>query len=135
MRQSERRILSSVSPSSLLSPNSPRRQIAVAVNTFAVELKQTYGGKIVKSFCMSLVIAVAVSAGVNAQVATGTPPYGSFSQGTFDTVNLANLNVHFAIPILSKPGRGVPFHYAMDYESSIWVPTNVNSSVVGPASP
>ena len=29
------------------------------------------------------------------QVATGTPPFGSFGGGPFDTVNLATLNVYF----------------------------------------
>ena len=62
------------------------------------------------------------------QAATGTPPFGSFAGGDFDTVNLADLNVHFAIPIVNKAGRGLPFHYFMDYESSIWVPTASGSS-------
>ncbi len=74
-----------------------------------------------RSSCISLVMALLVSAGASAQVATGTPPFGSFSGGPFDTVNQANLNVHFGIPILSKAGRGLPFHYVMDYESSFWV--------------
>ncbi|MGA7630598.1 MAG: hypothetical protein WCB11_07510, partial [Terriglobales bacterium] len=46
---------------------------------------------------------------LSGQVATGTPPFGSFGGGPFDTVNLGNLNVHFAIPVLNKAGRGLPF--------------------------
>ena len=60
------------------------------------------------------------------QVATGTPPYGSFGGGPFDIVNLGNLNVHFAIPILNKAGRGTPFSYLIGYDSSIWYPAVSN---------
>ncbi len=57
-----------------------------------------------------------------AQVSTGIPPFGSFGGGPFDTVNLGNLNVHFAIPILNKAGRGTPFSYSLGYDSSVWAP-------------
>ncbi len=57
-----------------------------------------------------------------AQVSTGIPPFGSFGGGPFDTVNLGNLNVHFAIPILNKAGRGAPFSYSLGYDSSVWAP-------------
>jgi len=58
-----------------------------------------------------------------AQPATGLPPFGSFSGGTFDTVNNGNLNVHFQIPIVNKAGRGTPFAYTLTYDSSVWYPT------------
>ena len=61
-----------------------------------------------------------------AQVATGTPPNGSFGGGPFDIVNLGNLNVHFAIPVLNKAGRGTPFSYTLDYDSSVWFPVTSN---------
>ena len=63
-----------------------------------------------------------------AQVATGTPPFGSYGGGPFDTVNLGNLNAHFAIPVFSRNGRGTPFYYNFTYDSSIW--TQVTSSGV-----
>ena len=47
-----------------------------------------------------LLLAFASASAIEAQ--TGTPPFGSFSGGPFDTVNNANLNVHFAIPIFSR---------------------------------
>ena len=56
------------------------------------------------------------------QAATGTPPYASFAGGPFDTVNLSNLNVHFAIPVVHKAGRGMPFTYDLSYDSSVWTP-------------
>jgi hypothetical protein len=37
-------------------------------------------------------VLVLVSQGGYAQVQTGTPPFGSFSGGPFDTVNNANLD-------------------------------------------
>jgi hypothetical protein len=67
-------------------------------------------------------VTLLVPPGAFAQVATGFPPYGSFGGGTFDTVNNANLNVHFAIPIINKAGRGMPFSYTLSYDSSVWSP-------------
>ena len=62
------------------------------------------------------------------QPATGLPPLGSFSGGGLDTVNLANLNVHFSIPIFSRPGKGIPFSYSLTYDSLIWEPVASNGA-------
>ncbi|MCI0720192.1 MAG: hypothetical protein L0338_14665 [Acidobacteria bacterium] len=51
---------------------------------------------------------------------TGFPPYGSFADGRFDAVNRQNLNVNFAIPIVSSPGRGTDFGFGVVYDSLIW---------------
>ena len=56
------------------------------------------------------------------QVATGIPPFSSFTPSSFDTVNNANLNVTFSIPILNKAGRGLPLNFALTYNSSFWTP-------------
>ncbi len=65
------------------------------------------------------------------QVATGTPAFGSFGGGPFDTINLSNLNVHFTIPIMNKAGRVLPFNYALTYDNSIWSPNSTWLSVNG----
>ncbi len=52
--------------------------------------------------------------------ATGFPPYGSFEIGRFDAVNRQNLNVNFAIPVVSLPGRRMDFRHAIVYDSLIW---------------
>ncbi len=52
--------------------------------------------------------------------ATGLPPFGSFEVGPFDILNRQNLNVHFAIPIVSTPGRGLNFNFAIPYDSLVW---------------
>jgi hypothetical protein len=54
-----------------------------------------------------------------AQVVTGTPPFQSFGGGP-DVLNLGNLNVHYSMPIFGRAGRGVPFSYALSYDSSVW---------------
>src|SRR5262249_37624690 len=46
-----------------------------------------------------------------------------FSGGP-DVTNLGNLNVHYAFPIFSKPGRGMPFNYALSFDSSVWYPSS-----------
>jgi hypothetical protein len=62
------------------------------------------------------------------QSPTGLPPFGSFSGGTFDTVNNANLDVHFEVPVLSKPGRGLPFYYILAHDTSIWSQVQINGT-------
>lgn len=75
-----------------------------------------------------LVASVLAPQILSAQATTGTPPFGSYERDSFDSVNLANLNVHFAIPIIQKSGRGLPFRYTMSYDSSVWAPTTSGSS-------
>jgi hypothetical protein len=62
------------------------------------------------------------------QIATGTLPFNSYGGGPFDTVNLGNLNVHFSVPVLHKAGRGVPFAYDLNYDSSIYRPVVSNGT-------
>ena len=35
-------------------------------------------------------------------------------------MDLANLNINFAIPVIGKAGRGLPLSYSLRYDSSIW---------------
>jgi len=65
---------------------------------------------------------------IGTPVATGTPPFGSFGGGPVDTINLANLNAHVTIPVLSKAGRGIPFVYNLSYDSLIWTPVSSSGS-------
>jgi hypothetical protein len=74
-------------------------------------------------------VFMAVSFGT-AQVTTGTPPHGSFQFSGVDTVNLANLNIHVDVPVVSKAGRGLPFNYTLNFDSSVWYPATVGSSRV-----
>jgi hypothetical protein len=76
-----------------------------------------------------LTMVLLVLAGLSsAQVATGTPPYASFGGGPFDTVNLGNLNVHIAIPVVHKAGRGMAFTYDLNYDNSVWYPVGAIGS-------
>jgi len=63
--------------------------------------------------------------------ATGTPAFNSFGGGPFDTVNLGNLNYHFAIPVFSRNGRGISFYYNFSYDSSIYTPSSTGWVPVG----
>jgi RHS repeat-associated protein len=69
-----------------------------------------------------LAFALVRQAANGQQIATGMPPFGSFGGGSFDTINLGNLDVHFCIPVVTKAGRGLPFNYSLCYDSSIWYP-------------
>lgn len=75
------------------------------------------------SSLLGLLLVATINVG---QVATGTPPFASFGGGPFDTVNLGNLNVHFAIPLIHKAGRGLPFNYDLSYDNSVWYPVGLS---------
>src|SRR2546426_7159206 len=79
------------------------------------------------TFCLVAVLLLVAQVS-RAQVATGTPPFGSYGGGPFDVVNLGNLNVHFDVPIRHKAGRGVPFSYDLTYDNSIWRIVSVNGN-------
>lgn len=72
--------------------------------------------------CLLTSIATVFSFGQ--QPATGLPPLGSFAGGPFDTVDLANLDVHFSIPVFSRAGMGIPFSYSLSYDSLVWEPAS-----------
>lgn len=59
----------------------------------------------------------------SAQVATGTYPFGTFSNGP-DVINLGNLNTTLTIPVLNKAGRGSNFPYSIVYNSAVWSPVS-----------
>src|ERR1017187_8116951 len=81
-------------------------------------------------------LLVGLGSGVaSGQVATGTPPFRSVGGGPFNSVNLANLNVHFAVPILNKTGRGTAFSYNLAYDSSLWTPVTVSGSTAWQPAP
>jgi RHS repeat-associated protein len=79
--------------------------------------------------CLALLFAALLCSAriASAQVATGTPPFGSFGGGP-DIIDLANLNVHIDVPMLNKPGRGMNFTYDMSYDSSVWYPVTSGST-------
>ncbi len=57
---------------------------------------------------------------------TGIYSFGSFDNRVFDSINIGNLNVHFSIPVFSKPGRGIQFSYNLGYDSLIWSATGAS---------
>jgi RHS repeat-associated protein len=70
-----------------------------------------------KNFAALLLLAFSASA-VNAQ--TGFPFWSSFETSGFDAVNRQNLNVNFAIPLVSTPSRAGNFNYTLAYNSLVW---------------
>jgi hypothetical protein len=81
-----------------------------------------------RRFLCLLIVVIGFSlfvTGAHAQVARGTPPFGSFGGGP-DVLNLGNLNAHISIPVFARSGRGISFAYNLSYDSSIWVPSNTS---------
>jgi RHS repeat-associated protein len=112
--------------------------LSIRAEKLRFELRETGGcgpifsilrrGRIIEEICMnrigrSLMVLVAVIGSVPtmafSQVATGMPPFSSLSGGP-DSINEANLNVHWTFPIISKAGRGLPFNYALGFDNSVW---------------
>lgn len=77
---------------------------------------------------LSTLLMLALAGACFGQVATGFPPFGSFSSGAFDSVDLANLNAHFQVPVTNKAGRGIPFYYLLNYDTSLWSPVSASGT-------
>ncbi len=59
-------------------------------------------------FALVAVLTLSVSMTVLAAgPTTGTPPFRSLGGGP-DVINLGNLNVHYAMPVFGRAGRGMP---------------------------
>jgi hypothetical protein len=70
----------------------------------------------------SLVLLSLVSFALAQTVETGPPQFTTPSGGPFDTVNVGNLNILLNVPVLNKPGRGIPFSYSIPYNGAVWTP-------------
>jgi hypothetical protein len=81
-----------------------------------------------RSFLLAGLVLAAAADGM-AQVPTGQPAFGSFAGGP-DVVDLSNLNVQLAVPIVNKAGRGTPFSYTLTFDTSVWYPAGVSGSQV-----
>jgi RHS repeat-associated protein len=77
--------------------------------------------------CFLIVLSLSGAASTFGQVATGAPPFGSYSGGP-DVLNLANLNAHLTVPVLNKAGRGMPFSFNLIYDTSVWTPVTSGST-------
>lgn len=61
---------------------------------------------------------------------TGSYKFSNLDSFGFDSINPGNLNVHFAIPIVQKTGRGLPFQYTLEFDGLVWLPIQSGSSKV-----
>jgi RHS repeat-associated protein len=85
--------------------------------------------KAVRNLLFLSLLLLVVTPPASAQVATGTPPFGSFGGGP-DVIDLANLNSHITVPVLNKGGRGMNFTYDLSYDTSIWYRVTSGSTTV-----
>src|SRR5690348_424147 len=68
-------------------------------------------------FFLTLIIPVCLAA---QNSGTGVEPFRSYSSFGFDTVNNQNLNVYFAIPVTSSPGRNLALDLTLTNNSLLW---------------
>jgi hypothetical protein len=73
------------------------------------------------ALCFSLGLSMLTLA---AQGQTGLYPNGSFDNVGLDTIDRGSLNVHFAIPVVNKAGRGLGLSYQLVYDGLVWRPAN-----------
>src|SRR5438477_4168626 len=81
--------------------------------------------RILQSLKVLVAVVALLPAMASSQVATGTPPFGSFAGGP-DVINLANINAHWGFPIIAKAGRRLGFHYGLGFDNSVWKVVNVS---------
>src|ERR1700680_749611 len=82
-----------------------------------------------KKIAFLLILCLASYPSVAQTPGLGTPPFGSFTNGGFDTINNQNLNAYFVISIASSTGRGMPLNLSLSYNALIWQPvTNGTTS-------
>ena len=141
MRQLERRILSSVIPSSLLPRvrcvqfSSGARRVMPKSNRVAVFL---LSGAHLASLLLSnrrrflpalllpaLVLILPLIAGAQdiAGNEEGIKPYGAYHGGNIDTISMANGNLTLNIPLISYPQRGGKLHvgFSLVYHNPVYV--------------
>jgi RHS repeat-associated protein len=83
----------------------------------------------IRQFFFVVCLVALFAEAASAQVATGTPPFGTFASGNGpEVIDLANLNSHLTIPVLHKAGRGTDFTYDLSYDSSLWYPVTSGST-------
>lgn len=79
-----------------------------------------------------LILATAILVNALPTWAQNTGPgvsiYGSYTNGSIDSVNNQNLNVHAEFQIASVKGRGLNFDYSLTNESQIWTPVTSGST-------
>jgi RHS repeat-associated protein len=78
-------------------------------------------------FHVAIATALICCSPCRGQVGIGTPAYGTFGGGP-DVINLGNLNSHITVPMVNKPGRGLPLVFNLSYDSSVWYPALVNGT-------
>ena len=76
---------------------------------------------------LTFVVLLTVALSMQGQTATGVPPFSSTVGGP-DIINLGSLNSHLCVPIIRKPGRGIPFTYSLCFDNSIWYPVGASGS-------
>ncbi len=106
----------------------------LAQGSFAISnTKKGFTGTVVSLLAMLFLLSSTVPAQTPTPASTVSSPPPSTTLGTINpptggsyknfgpvTINLANLDIHLSVPIYSKPGRGVPFSYSLQYDSQIW---------------
>ena len=93
-------------------------------------LPKTIHISIPKIFSALLALALTLGA-ASAQTGQGLVPFGTFSGGQYDTVNLANLSIQLHGPIRSKPGL-LPLSYGFSVDDFVGIPGGNSSNGPGP---
>lgn len=69
---------------------------------------------------IAIILIVAFESAAFSQSTTGFPPFSSQERESWDSVNLGNLNVHLNYPVTARKGRGLDFHYALSYDTTVY---------------
>jgi RHS repeat-associated protein len=76
--------------------------------------------KTIQNILITFALLAAIPQALAQSIATnGTPALGTFSGGP-DVINLANLNIHYDVPVFARTGIGLPFSYALSVDNGVW---------------
>lgn len=87
--------------------------------------------RLVRGLCRSAVVAASTlvlalflssGAAVLAQLPTGPTPFATIAKLPEGMVDLGDLDFHIVVPVVFKAGRGMPFEYALSYDSDFLYP-------------
>ena len=83
-------------------------------------------------FCLAAFLASV--RGAYSQGQTGVPPFSTVAGGP-DAINLADLSIHYLIPVYGRSGRGLPFSFTTSYDNVVWTDSGLGSNLLPEWSP
>jgi RHS repeat-associated protein len=77
-----------------------------------------------RHFIVVILVLLAITVEAQQISTTGFPPFSTFDTTLSDSINLANLNIHFSIPLRQSTARNLPLEITLDNDNNFITCTN-----------